>query len=114
MGRVLGVVSERDLGGPRGYALRSGRRVEDLMSRTPVLANPKTTVREAAQMMRGRAIGCLPVFVGKRVVGIVTTSDLLGLIAKGAMLDRRRKPRGVSRDRGANSPPPQTFARIGR
>ena len=94
MGRVLGVVSERDLGGPRGYALRNGRRVEDLMSKQPMVANPMTTLRQAAQLMRGRGVGCLPVFTGKKLVGIVTTSDLLGLIARGQTVDRPvKRPR---------------------
>lgn len=88
MGRVLGVVSERDLGGPRGYALRRGRRVEDLMSRQPMVANPDTSLRQAAQMMRGRGVGCLPVFHGRKLVGIVTTSDLLKLIARGRTVER--------------------------
>jgi acetoin utilization protein AcuB len=91
MGRVLGVVSERDLGGPRGYALRSGRRVVDLMSRQPMVASPATTLREAAQLMRGRGVGCLPVFDGKKLVGIVTTSDLLELIARGRTIERKMR-----------------------
>ncbi len=40
-------------------------------------------MREAANLLRGRAIGCLPVVSGERIVGIVTITDLLELIGRG-------------------------------
>jgi acetoin utilization protein AcuB len=93
---VLGVVSERDLGGRRGgEVLRSGRRVEELMVREPAVANEATTVRQAANLLRGRSIGCLPVMEGGRLVGIVTVTDLLELMGSAvrkASTDARWKP----------------------
>ena len=41
----------------------------------------------AANLMRGRTIGCVPVVEGRRLVGIVTASDLLQLLGRG--IDRR-------------------------
>ncbi len=79
-GEVVGVVSDRDLGADRGAALRQGKVVEELMSRDVVVAAPETTVRDAANRMRGRGIGCLPVLSRGKLVGIVTTTDLLELI----------------------------------
>jgi len=40
-------------------------------------------IRKAANLMRGRSIGCLVVVDGARIVGIVTVSDLLELIGRG-------------------------------
>ncbi len=80
---VAGVVSERDIGGPRGARLRRDQTVEALMTPHPVTVEPTIPVRRAANMMRGRAIGCLVVTQKKRVVGIVTVSDLLGLLGRG-------------------------------
>ncbi len=82
-GQVAGVVSDRDLGGARGEALRKGRKVGDVMSAHVVCTSPETTVRQAANLMRGRTIGCLPVVDDGRLVGIITVSDLLDLIGKG-------------------------------
>jgi acetoin utilization protein AcuB len=82
--RVTGVLSERDLGGARGAALRKARTAGDLMTRDAVVVAPSTTLRQAANLLRGRGIGCLPVLDGKRLVGIVTTTDLLDLIGRGA------------------------------
>jgi acetoin utilization protein AcuB len=73
----VGVVSDRDLGGPRGAPLRRDRCVEDLMTRTLVTAEPEMTLRRAANLMRGRSIGCLPVVDSGKLRGIVTVSDLL-------------------------------------
>jgi len=75
--RVVGVLSNRDAG--RG-GKSHGRTVQDLMTKPVVTIEQDATVRKAANAMRGRSIGCLPVTSGKRLVGIVTTSDLLDVI----------------------------------
>lgn len=82
--RLVGVVSDRDLGGVGGRALRKTKRVADVMTPQVVTVPPDTTVRKAANLMRGRAIGCLVVAVRDRVRGIVTVSDLLTLLGRGA------------------------------
>jgi acetoin utilization protein AcuB len=73
--RVVGVLSERDARGARGATT-----VEQLMTKSVVTIEQGATVRKAANAMRGRSIGCLPVTSGTRLVGIVTTSDLLDVI----------------------------------
>ena len=80
---VVGVVSERDLGGPHGEEVRRGKTVGDLMTALVLAVSPDTSVRKAAKLMRGQTIGCLPVIDGKQLVGIVTVTDLLALVARG-------------------------------
>lgn len=99
-GRVVGILSDRDLGGPRGTSIRRGARVGELMSGRVVTARPETTVREAANLLRGRSIGCLPVLERGRLVGIVTTSDLLELLGRGAERPIERSVRWTLRERG--------------
>ena len=82
--QVAGVISDRDLGGRGGASLRRGRTVEEVMTAGVVTAKPDATVREAANLLRGHGIGCLPVVDGTRLVGMVTISDLLALLGKGA------------------------------
>jgi acetoin utilization protein AcuB len=77
--RVLGVLSERDL----RDTPRHDASVGDVMSSPVVTARPDTTIREAANLLRGRSIGCLPVVQGQKLVGIVTVTDLLEIIGKG-------------------------------
>lgn len=81
--RVVGILSDRDIGGRQGAPLRKNRTVEDLMTADVVTVPPTTTVRKAANLMRGRAIGCLVVAAGGRPLGIVTVADLLELIGRG-------------------------------
>jgi CBS domain-containing protein len=82
--RLVGVLSDRDLGGRDGAVLRRGRVVADLMSSRVVSGHPTMTLRQAANLMRGRRISCLPVLDEDRLVGIVTASDLLEELGRGS------------------------------
>lgn len=86
-GRVIGVVSQRDLGGRRGASVRRGRTVADLMTPHAVTAKSDATVKRAANLMRGHIIGCLPVVDEGKLKGIITVADLLDLWGRGG-LDR--------------------------
>jgi acetoin utilization protein AcuB len=101
--KVVGVVSDRDL--PPGSPRRP-RTVEDVMTSPAVTCSPHTTLREAANLLRGRAIGCLLVVAEGRVAGIVTTTDLLELI--GTDLEERPVPktrRWVAKRKGPEGKP---------
>jgi acetoin utilization protein AcuB len=87
---VRGILSERDTGGRRGASLRARSTVADLMTTAVATTSPDATIRKVANIMRGRTIGCVPVVDGKRLVGIVTITDLLNLIGHG--IDRPSKP----------------------
>jgi CBS domain-containing protein len=83
-GRVIGVVSDRDLGGARGGVVRRGRTVRDLMNDpgvAPTVAGPETSVAEAALLLREQRIGCIPVVDCGGLVGIVTRGDVLSALA---------------------------------
>ncbi len=120
-GRLVGIVSERDLGGTRGAASRHERFVRDLMAADPVSASPATTLRQAANLMRGRTVGCLLVVEDGRVVGIVTTTDLLDQLGRGATRPTvrterppLRRPPGSGLARGKKAPRSATGLRRGR
>jgi CBS domain-containing protein len=81
--RVVGLLSDRDSGGPGGEAVRRNRTVAELMTRRVVTVPPTTTVRRAANLMRGRSIGSLVVTERGRMAGIVTVADLLELLGRG-------------------------------
>jgi len=93
-GDVCAVVSQRDLF--RGALLRAlgyGSRAEDAMLRQVVVkeamspaiftTTPETPLAEAARVMIERKIGCLPVLEAGKLVGIVTETDFVRLIAEG-------------------------------
>lgn len=108
-GKASGVISDRDLGGKNGATFRKGRTVADLMAADFVTIGPKTTVRQVANLLRGRNIGCLPIVDRGRVVGIVTVSDLLELVGRGADRsgnggEKRRQTRSPGGRRGPARP----------
>jgi CBS domain-containing protein len=94
--RVVGVVSESDLGGLDGPDVRSGRVVADLMTRPVVRVEPGTTLRRAAALMRDRLIGSLPVLDDGRLVGIVTATDILEALGRTATQPAVRTHLGAS------------------
>lgn len=119
--RLVGVLSERNLGGPRGAQSGKNRTVGDLMTTEVVSASPATTLRQAANLMRGRSIGCLIVVENDQAVGIVTTTDVLDQLGRGATrptvrTERApvRRPPGSGVRRGRKAPRAATGPRRGR
>lgn len=80
---LVGIVSDRDLGGRRAGRIRHGLAVADVMTRGVVGVDRMATIRRVANVMRGRSIGCVAVTSGSRVIGIITVSDLLSLVGRG-------------------------------
>jgi CBS domain-containing protein len=50
--------------------------IRDIMTREVEAAQPDMTIQDAAQMMKTRDIGSLPVCEGRKVVGMVTDRDI--------------------------------------
>ena len=98
-GKLVGVVSERDLlrtslsnlmefGSEERRLFLHAVEIARVMSAPPITIAPDATVEEAAQVMADRKIGCLPVLEDDKLLGIVTETDVLRYFA------------GVSSDRG--------------
>jgi acetoin utilization protein AcuB len=93
-GKIVGIVSDRDI---RSLgSLRQVQTVEQVMSSPAVTASPDLSLKQAANLLRGRGIGCLPVVERGTLVGIVTTTDLLELIGQeldGSLTKKGRVPK---------------------
>jgi acetoin utilization protein AcuB len=74
-GKLVGIVTERDLREHRGYLEHT--KINGVMTENPVTVVPATTLEEAAQILLERQIGGLPVVADGRLIGIITTSDIL-------------------------------------
>ena len=97
-GKLVGVVSERDLlrtslsnltefGSEERRLFLHAVEIARVMSTPPITIAPDATVEEAARVMAGRKIGCLPVLEGDQLLGLLTETDVLRYFA------------GVSQDR---------------
>jgi CBS domain-containing protein len=87
-GKVVGVVSQRDLlraslsnvmGLPKDEqdVFLEGVHIGEVMSQPAISVSPGSSIQDAAGLMAERKIGCLPVLDGDELVGIVTETDLL-------------------------------------
>lgn len=80
-GRLVGVVSERDVRPPPGLdpAARQAlqeRPVHAVMTTRVITVAPDDPLEHAALLLYENKIGCLPVLRGETLVGIITTSDI--------------------------------------
>ena len=92
-GKVVGVVSQRDLykaslGSVMKYGEKAQRSflegiaIKEVMNDPPITIAPHATVQEAARLMMEKKIGCLPVLEGPKLVGLITETDMLKLVAE--------------------------------
>lgn len=88
---LLGLMSHRSL--LRHMASREHTRADaptpvgDIMQRNLITITPDTPTLDAIELMKTRRIGCLPVTVERRLVGIVTEHDFLRVA--GILLEQR-------------------------
>ena len=80
-GDLVGILTDRDIrlatSNLRQNPLPCDARVERVMKRPVLTADPMDPVEDAARVMREERIGCLPVLEGRNLVGIITGIDLL-------------------------------------
>ena len=74
-GALVGILTDRDI--RRHVGVEERTRVGAAMTETPMSVSPQTTVEEAVQLMLKHQISGLPVLENGKVVGILTTSDVL-------------------------------------
>lgn len=93
-GHLLGIVSEADLLHdavrhddrthliPHEQVQHPARLVEDVMSTLSMTVAPDSDLSEAVELMTGTAVKSLPVVEKGRVVGVVSRSDIVHLLAR--------------------------------
>lgn len=83
-GKLLGVISDRDLAKP-------GKVAEQIMTPAPVTVSPKTPLITAVTMLVNRRFSSLPVVEEGIPVGILTTTDILLAMQALVMLVQNKK-----------------------
>jgi CBS domain-containing protein len=84
-GIAIGIITERDIVRrvvSKGKPLSTN--VKDVMSSPLIVINPDDSVWELAQLMKSRKIHRVPAVKDNRLVGMVTTSDVVKLCSVGS------------------------------
>jgi CBS domain-containing protein len=77
-GKLVGVVTDRDL---RLFAGKlADTEASDVMTAAPPSVTPDTSLHKAAQLLKEHKLDSLPVIEDERLVGIITTTDVLGAL----------------------------------
>lgn len=94
MGRLVGMLSERDLlrvaGTPESHPLRpvQNQKISTVMRPRPFSAHPATPIREIARVMVDERIGAMPIVDDElELVGIVSRGDVLRTLVNRAPMD---------------------------
>lgn len=88
---LVGVVTDRDLRRPdwadgdvmsvkEMYKLGEKLKVQDVMTEEPITVTPRQLTSDAAKLMVENKFNCLPVVEDDKVLGILTSSDLLAAL----------------------------------
>jgi len=103
--RCIGVLSDRHVAAawPFGELSRRTQLVLDLLGDTSPSVTSRTTAGEAAGVMLNGGVDALPVVDDGRIVGLVSGSDLLRLLADTVTDSPEDTPPALSRRRMARS-----------
>ena len=98
-GKFSGIVSDRDV--KQSWAspatalsvhemnyLLDQLTAEHIMTTTPIIVSPGTTIERAAHLMQQNRISALPVMDGGKLVGIITRTDVMALLLQSIGIDK--------------------------
>lgn len=91
--RLVGIITDRDvhrfspsllgkITQEEYNAIFENTPLERVMTRNPLTVAPTTPLREAASILYEKKLGCLPVVEDGRLVGILTVTDMLGVLLR--------------------------------
>ncbi len=91
--QLVGIVTERDVKqfaphlltrvSPEEYnKVMETTPISRVMTRDPLTVKPEQPVFDAASALYTRKVGCLPVVENGELVGVITTTDMLGLLVR--------------------------------
>lgn len=84
-GKLVGILSDRDClrlahNTPSGELAFVDRAVGDIMTLNPIVCSPSDSVAHVCRILIDKKIDSLPVVDSGRLVGVVTSTDLLELL----------------------------------
>ena len=96
-GQLVGILSQRDLVDRGTHGTNPPLMVADLMTRSPVTAVPEDTLAHLLHLLDRYRLRSLPIVDGRKLVGIVTRSDIIRVEA--AYLNGKAEPSHATKAR---------------
>ena len=89
--RLVGIITDRDVSRlapsllekitqEEYNAILQNTPLELIMTQNPLTTTPDTPILDAVAVLHHKKVGCLPVVEGERLTGIITVTDMLGLL----------------------------------
>jgi chloride channel protein, CIC family len=89
-GRLVGILSQRDLVDRLPHGTNAPISVADLIARSPITAMPDDTLAHLLHLLDRYRLRSLPIVTSRKLVGIVTRSDIIRIAA--AYLNGKAEP----------------------
>ncbi|MEH2069712.1 MAG: chloride channel protein [Nostoc sp.] len=81
-GKVVGIVTQKDLIDIASQQLGGDTTISDIMTPEPVTVSPTATLVHVLHILNRYHLSCLPVTEGRKLVGIITRSDIIRVEAE--------------------------------
>ncbi|MBD2524588.1 chloride channel protein [Nostoc sp. FACHB-133] len=81
-GKVVGIITQKDLVNLASQQLSGNTTISKIMTPEPVTASPTATLAYVLHILNRYHLSCLPVTEGRKLVGIITRSDIIRVEAE--------------------------------
>lgn len=100
-GTLIGILTDRDI--RRHVGTEERTKISAAMTETPLTVSPLTTIEDATQLMLKHQISGLPVLENGKLIGIITTSDILKAFLEmtGALVENSFRVNVLAKDGGS-------------
>ncbi|MBD2299841.1 chloride channel protein [Nostoc sp. FACHB-190] len=81
-GKVVGIITQKDLVTNASQQIKGNTTISDIMTPEPVTVSPTATLAYVLHILNRHNLSCLPVTEGRKLVGIITRSDIIRVEAE--------------------------------
>ncbi|MBW4635524.1 MAG: chloride channel protein [Iphinoe sp. HA4291-MV1] len=81
-GKVVGILTQKDVANIASLPLGGNTPVSEIMTPEPVTVSPQDTLAYVLHLLNRNNLNCLPVTEGRKLVGIITRSDIIRVEAE--------------------------------
>ncbi|WP_313934707.1 chloride channel protein [Anabaena sp. FACHB-83] len=81
-GKVVSIITQKDLVTNASQQIKGNTTISDIMTPEPVTVSPTATLAYVLHILNRHNLSCLPVTEGRKLVGIITRSDIIRVEAE--------------------------------